>query len=132
MRAAAILGLGSSVSDLKAFQTDLRVEWSLGLPARQDDADVILIFGGDGTIHRHLAPVSRLQRPVLVVPHGSGNDFARALGLLKVRDSLAAWQRFIHSSRNVRSIDLGTITPVGDNPLASSAYSLPRSHLFCC
>ena len=37
-----------------------------------------MIFGGDGTIHRHLPALVRLQLPVLVVPAGSGNDFARA------------------------------------------------------
>ena len=36
----------------------------------------------------------KLGLPVLVVPAGSGNDFARALGLRRVRDSLAAWRRF--------------------------------------
>jgi YegS/Rv2252/BmrU family lipid kinase len=132
MRAAAILGLGSSLSDLKPFQTDPSVQWTMGLPGSPEEADIILILGGDGTIHRHLAQLSRLQRPVLVVPRGSGNDFARALGLAKVRDSVAAWRRFLQTSDNVRTIDLGTITPVGDNPLATSPYSLPRSHYFCC
>ncbi len=54
----------------------------------------ILLFGGDGTIHRHLGQLVRLGLPVLVVPAGSGNDFARSLGLRRVRDSLAAWQKF--------------------------------------
>ena len=59
-----------------------------------DQVDVILLFGGDGTIHRHLGQLVKLGLPVLVVPAGSGNDFARALGLARVRDSLAAWRRF--------------------------------------
>ena len=53
----------------------------------------------------------KLSLPVLVVPAGSGNDFARALGL-------AAGARFagrmaaIHAAAqdNVRQIDLGVIT----------------------
>jgi diacylglycerol kinase (ATP) len=132
MRAAAILGLGSSIADLKPFQTDARVQWTLGLPASPDAADAILIFGGDGTIHRHLAQLSRLGKPVLIVPRGSGNDFARALGLLKIRDSLAAWQHFVSNRSNVFVIDLGTITPIGPNPLANSRYSLPTVRYFCC
>ena len=77
MRAAAIFGLGTSPALLKPFQEE-SVEWVEGLPASSSDADAILIFGGDGTIHRHLPALVRLQLPVLIVPSGSGNDFARA------------------------------------------------------
>ena len=66
----------------------------MGMPASGEQADVILLFGGDGTVHRHLGQLVRLGLPVLVVPAGSGNDFARALGLRRVRDSLAAWRKF--------------------------------------
>ena len=78
MRAAVIFGLGTSPAQLKPFQDGSPTEWLPGLPAPSSDADAILIFGGDGTIHRHLAALVRLQLPVLIVPAGSGNDFARA------------------------------------------------------
>ena len=110
MRAAAILGLGCSARDLAPFQDNESVEWSVGLPAAGEAADVILLFGGDGTIHRHLSALVRLALPVLVVPAGSGNDFARAIGLRSVRDSLAVWRTFYGGSGNVRAIDLGVIT----------------------
>ena len=112
MRAAAILGLGCSPESLKPFQTDLSTHWQIGLPSAMDEADVIMLFGGDGTIHRHLSQLVKLGLPVLVVPAGSGNDFARALGLRRVRDSLKAWQRFCAAQGNVRTIDLGVITPL--------------------
>jgi diacylglycerol kinase (ATP) len=131
MRAAAIVGLGASVSDLKPFQKVPEVEWTIGLPASSADADVILIFGGDGTIHRHLTQLVRLQRPVLVVPCGSGNDFARGLGLRKVQNSLAAWQAFLQL-RHARTIDLGTITPRGADTLADARYSGQPTRYFCC
>jgi diacylglycerol kinase (ATP) len=113
MRAAAILGLGCSAKNLKPFQTDKTVDWRIEMPAPSDQVDIILIFGGDGTIHRHLSQLVKLGLPVLVVPVGSGNDFARALGLRRVRDSLAAWGRFCGGQNNVRAIDLGVITPLG-------------------
>lgn len=116
MRAAAILGLGSSTRDFKPFQETPAVEWILGLPAQRDGLDTILVFGGDGTVHRHLAALTKLQLPVLVVPAGSGNDFARALGLLRVRDSLEAWRKFAAGSGKVRIVDLGWITPIGSEP----------------
>jgi diacylglycerol kinase (ATP) len=89
------------------------------MPAAADQADIILLFGGDGTIHRHLSQLVKLGLPVLVVPAGSGNDFARALGLRRVRDSIAAWRRFCAGQSNVRAIDLGVITPLavaGESP----------------
>jgi diacylglycerol kinase (ATP) len=112
MRAAVILGLGSSTKDLRPFQSDPTVEWQMGMPSASDPVDVVLLFGGDGTIHRHLAPLAKLQMPVLVVPAGSGNDFARSLGVERVRDSLAASQRFCTGEENVRAVDLGVITPL--------------------
>src|SRR5580658_5486006 len=122
MRAAAILGLGCSAKDLKPFQVSQKIEWRMGIPASGDEADGVLIFGGDGTIHRHLAQLARLALPVLVVPAGSGNDFARALGLRRVRDSLAAWRKFCGDAGNVRAIDLGFIALVG------SAGGVPAPH----
>ncbi|HWW15764.1 MAG TPA: diacylglycerol kinase family protein [Candidatus Dormibacteraeota bacterium] len=119
MRAAAILGLGCSPKNLKPFQTDTSIDWRIGMPAAADQADIILIFGGDGTIHRHLSQSVKLGLPVLVIPAGSGNDFAGALGLRRVRDSLAAWRRFCAGQGNVRAIDLGVITPLavaGESP----------------
>ena len=110
MRAAAILGLGCSPKNLKPFQADTSIDWRIGIPAVTDQADVVLLFGGDGTIHRHLRQLVTLGLPVLVVPAGSGNDFARALGLRRVRDSLAAWRRFGAGQGNERAIDLGIIT----------------------
>src|SRR5215831_18315688 len=123
MRAAAILGLGVSGSDLEPFQNQSPVDWTIGLPSSRDDADVILVFGGDGTIHRHLAALVQLQRPVLIIPCGSGNDFARALRLPRVRDSLAAWQRFLEL-RRAETIDLGTITPVGSDSVPDPGYAV--------
>jgi diacylglycerol kinase (ATP) len=122
MRAAAILGLGCSPENLKPFQTVATIDWCIGMPAAADQADVVLLFGGDGTIHRHLSQLVKLGLPVLVVPAGSGNDFARALGLRRVRDSLVAWRRFCAGLDNVRAIDLGVVTPLeaGESPSADA------------
>jgi diacylglycerol kinase (ATP) len=128
MRGAVILGLGTSSKDLKLFREGSRAEWVEGLPASSHDADAILIFGGDGTIHRHLSALTRLALPVLIVPAGSGNDFARALNLRSVQDSLRAWRNFESGRAEVRSLDLGVITPVGAREHV--AWKHPR--YFCC
>src|ERR1700675_2738431 len=98
MRVAAILGLGSSAKHLQSFARVWDAIWHLGLPASPSDADAVLILGGDGTVHRHLAQLVKLKLPVLVVPRGSGNDFARALQLRTVKYALAAWRQFTSSA----------------------------------
>ena len=123
MRAAVIFGLGTSSKDLKPFRTDFATEWIEGVPASPTDADAVLIFGGDGTIHRHLPALVRLQLPVLVVPAGSGNDFARALNLRSVRDSARAWRGFESGRLPAKAVDLGVITPLA---------TPQRTHYFCC
>jgi diacylglycerol kinase (ATP) len=123
MRAAVIFGLGTSPADLKLFQAGSATEWSQGLPTSSGDADAILIFGGDGTIHRHLPALVRLKLPVLIVPSGSGNDFARALKLRSMRDSLRVWRDFESGKLSARPVDLGVIVP---------SASPERTHYFCC
>jgi diacylglycerol kinase (ATP) len=130
MRAAAIFGPGRSAIDLRPFHKVSAVTWLTDLPPTANDADAILILGGDGTLHRHLRQLVELQLPVLVVPGGSGNDFARALNLGRVRDSLAAWRRFSSGGGNLRSIDLGLITPLMRQPNDEGASS--AGCYFCC
>lgn len=123
MRAAVIFGLGTSPSNLKPFQAGSQTEWLHGLPASSSDADAIVIFGGDGTIHRHLPALVRLRLPVLIVPAGSGNDFARALNLRSMQDSVRVWRDFESGKIQARAIDLGVIVP---------SASPERTHYFCC
>jgi len=117
MRAAAIFGLGTSPADLKAFQAVSSTTWFEGLPASSKDADAVVIFGGDGTIHRHLGALVRLGLPVLVAPGGSGNDFARALGVPTMRDSLRAWRNFESGKEQPRAIDVGLIRRAAAPPI---------------
>ena len=102
------------------------VEWTSDL---EDRADAVIIFGGDGTVHRHLSNLVRLDLPALVVPCGSGNDFARALELRSVGDSLKAWRQFVADRNNVRTIDLGLIT---ESASIRADPANPVTHYFCC
>ena len=79
-----------------------------------------LIFGGDGTVHRHLPLLHLHKTPTLVVPTGSGNDFAKGLGIRSVEIALRAWQQFCSDGANVKEIDIGVIRTSGSE------------RLFCC
>jgi diacylglycerol kinase (ATP) len=132
MRAAAILGLGCSPKNLKPFQIEQNVEWRTGLPGSPQGADVILLFGGDGTIHRHLGQLVPLGLPVLVVPSGSGNDFARARGFRSVRDAVISWRKFCDDANNTKRLDLGVIVPgaVDDAGAGATQYSVHGTRYF--
>jgi len=121
MRAAAILRPGSVSRAIVHFQRLTGVEWISLL----EKPDVAVLFGGDGTIHWHLAELVDLGVPLLVIPCGSGNDFARSLGIRSMRDSAEAFRRFENDGSTLRSIDLGVIC-------TESATGPGRGHYFCC
>lgn len=142
MRAAAIFGLGSSTRDLQPFEDGSSVSWQIGLPASSEETDAIVLFGGDGTLHRHLPQLVRLHLPVLIVPRGSGNDFARAIGIGSTRDALCAWQAFCAEGTNSRDVDLGLITQLATEVVGPGSvrletrgfsYWVPnKSYYFAC
>jgi diacylglycerol kinase (ATP) len=118
LRAIAIVAPHVTQADLRPFQADKSITWA-------DDcscADVAVIFGGDGTIHRHLATIIEHQLPLLVVPTGSANDFASSLGIRSRRAALRAWQAFCLGAQNVATIDVGMI----------KEHSSGCQHFFCC
>jgi diacylglycerol kinase (ATP) len=132
MRAAAILGPGNFRKYVRKFQQLAGIEW---VPS-PEQADVAVLFGGDGTVHRHLSSFVNKSVPLLVVPCGSGNDFARALRLRTIQDSLEAWQDFVSGRKNVRAIDLGLIRGTGAAGTPADEASAPHEpshvHYFCC
>ncbi len=89
-------------------------------------ADAALIFGGDGTLHRHLPGLVAAHIPLLAVPAGSANDFAWNLGLRTLDDALAAWRKFASGAGNLRAVDLGVI----ESPAGAAGPHRPT--YFCC
>ncbi|MGQ0571842.1 MAG: diacylglycerol/lipid kinase family protein [Armatimonadota bacterium] len=75
--------------------------------AAASTADVLLAVGGDGTAHEVAnGLMASSQRPALgVIPVGTGNDFARALGL--PREPVAAAAALV--TARPRAIDLGEV-----------------------
>jgi diacylglycerol kinase (ATP) len=120
MTAAALLHPAVSPKAVEPFQKispELQIRPNLSCAEQFRAA---LIFGGDGTVHRHLPELHQFKIPALVVPVGSGNDFAKALGIKDVGIALRAWKDFCNGKNNIREIDLGVIR------------SCDEKRLFCC
>jgi diacylglycerol kinase (ATP) len=129
MRALAILGPGPLARAVNRFQLSSGVRWTSEI----GDADAAIVFGGDGTIHHQLRKLLDFNLPLLVVPVGSGNDFARALGLIRFGDSVRAWRKFDSGGRNVRAIDLGLIRSQNKTSRPWSELRDPSLvRYFCC
>jgi diacylglycerol kinase (ATP) len=128
MRILAILGPRSRPGDVALFQQqfpDLKI---LATPAStlvEDNlaaTDLALIFGGDGTLHRHLNALVAAKSAVLPVPSGSGNDFAVVNGIQSANTASELFVAFLQGNIQPRSADLGLLT---------AAEGLPR-YFSCC
>jgi diacylglycerol kinase (ATP) len=114
VRAAAILHSYVKPQFVEPF-FDARVNVFRGNTLEPNDLpDVAMVFGGDGSVHRVLASLAYTQTPLLVIPTGSGNDFARCIGIPNRIEALRAWRRYLDLGDNVRTIDLGTVRPMAE------------------
>jgi diacylglycerol kinase (ATP) len=114
VRAAAILHSYLKPHVVEPF-FDARVNVFRGNTLEPNDLpDVVMVFGGDGSVHRVLASLAYTKTTLLVIPTGSANDFARCIGIPNQIESLRAWRRYLDRGDNVRTIDLGTVRPMAD------------------
>ena len=115
MRAIALLGPYARQHHVRPFELPGVNVFSGNDLDPTDQPEAALIFGGDGTLHRHLGGLARKQVPTLIVPIGSANDFAQSISVASVQRALAAWKHFCTTGDNTRSIDLGTIQPLNQS-----------------
>ena len=126
MRAAAVLGLGITHRDLSPFCL-AGIEVSEVAPGSDFTGyDAVLIFGGDGTLHHQLPGLVKSRTPVLVVPRGSGNDFAAACGVRSREIAVKTWRSFCSGEvhEHTRTVDAGLIicgAKAGDRDGAASS-----------
>lgn len=86
---------------------------TLAVAAYKEQIDVLAIVGGDGTLAMVInelcqgAPDSVLQLPIALIPAGTGNDFARALGIPYEGADAATRAADLALSGKVRRVDLG-------------------------
>lgn len=109
VRAVGMLSLFAKEQDVRPFELPGVNIFTGNELDPTDEADAALMFGGDGTLHRHLGTLALKKIPTLAVPIGSANDFAATVGVHSVEDAIAAWRRFCETRENTCLIDLGTI-----------------------
>lgn len=73
--------------------------------ARSVDSEVCVAVGGDGTINEVVNGLIGTNRTLAILPSGSGNDFAKSIGIPK---STAAALEIIRAGKS-KSIDVGTV-----------------------
>lgn len=71
----------------------------------RDDADVVIVGGGDGSLNDAITGLRETRLPLGIVPLGTANDLARTLAL--PTDPVAACQAILTGER--RSIDIGEV-----------------------
>ncbi len=60
----------------------------LASQAAAEGVDLVVSLGGDGTVHEVAKGLAGTETPLGVLPSGSGNDFARAVGCFTVEDAV--------------------------------------------
>jgi diacylglycerol kinase family enzyme len=123
VRAVALLGPIAKDQHVRRFEISGVNLFSGNELDPTDQPDAALVFGGDGTVHRHLGGLAQKQIPTLIVPLGSANDFARSIGIETIDKALTAWRRFCTLGDNTMTIDLGTIQPLAQD--SSTARDVP-------
>jgi diacylglycerol kinase (ATP) len=66
------------VSEADSVETEDRIKTAL----RESSISVVVAFGGDGLVSICLQAIATRQIGLMVVPAGTGNDFARGIGVL--------------------------------------------------
>jgi len=85
-------------SDATSIANEIAELW------KTDSELTVVACGGDGTIHLALNALPNLNIPLAVIPLGTGNDFARYLGIKNPKSAIATLR-----SNNPVHMDMGTI-----------------------
>jgi diacylglycerol kinase (ATP) len=134
-KALAITGPRSSAAHVTPFRNavaDVGVdlldhpELSAVRAGLADRPDCVLLFGGDGTLNRYLELLLEAQIPVLMVPTGSGNDFAMANGVKNATDALAVFKLWAQGAGAPRMVD------IAEADLHDAHGASMRRYFACC
>ncbi|MGW6130543.1 diacylglycerol/lipid kinase family protein [Cellulomonas sp. NPDC055163] len=106
---AQLRARGHTVLDLSA--PDAERARAAARHAAVEGLDALVVVGGDGMVHLGANVVADTDLPLAIVPAGTGNDLARALGIPRrgVEEHVAAIERGL--AAGARSIDAVSVGP---------------------
>ncbi|HEY6797423.1 MAG TPA: diacylglycerol kinase family protein [Kineosporiaceae bacterium] len=93
--------------------------------ALADGAEALVVVGGDGAVHLAVNLVAGTGCPLGIVPAGTGNDVARALGL-RLRDPAAAADDVAEAIWSGRSRTVDAVRRLPDTPPADEVDTAAR------
>ncbi len=97
---------GFGVRELEGRDADEALDLARGVVAHEQEA--LVVCGGDGMVHVAVQALAGSRTALGVIPAGTGNDVARALGVPRNDPQLAA--DVVIASR-VREVDLAQVGP---------------------
>jgi diacylglycerol kinase family enzyme/membrane-associated phospholipid phosphatase len=100
--------LRAELPEAKVVEVGDGTDPDVALDAAAQQADILAVAGGDGTVNAGAQAALRHHVPLLTIPAGTFDHFARALGIESMADALAAYR----SGRIVR-VDVGRIIERG-------------------
>ncbi len=117
----------------KAFRTKSpeHAKVLAGKISELDDDDIhMVVIGGDGTINEVINGIKAFDRITFsVIPSGSGNDFARGLGISK--DPVKALDGILDPNGETKKIDLGCLTVSGKKRLFGISSGIGLDAIVC-
>jgi diacylglycerol kinase family enzyme/membrane-associated phospholipid phosphatase len=103
--AVALIGRELPAAEIVMLDPDDDVDKAFTEAAER--AEVLAVVGGDGTVNAAAGAAVRHDVPLLVVPGGTFDHFARALGVESVTQAIAAYR-----SGRVGRVDVSYVAPV--------------------
>ena len=111
-----------SAADVQVLSGRSQAESVVLLSQAADNADAVVVCGGDGIVHLAVNALAEQDVPLGIIPAGTGNDTASALGVdpdpVKAADQLLA----ALLAGSVRRVDLGHCDAVPVSPTASGRW----------
>ncbi len=77
----------------------------LAQQAAREGVDLVISLGGDGTVHEVAKGLAGTETPLGVLPSGSGNDFARAVGCFTMEEAVQTLSTGIDRVFDTASLD---------------------------
>jgi len=118
---------GHNVWDLSGRSADLALEHVRR--AQSNGLDALVVVGGDGMVHLGIQAVAGTGTPLGIVPMGTGNDFATALGLPVAEPTNAVTnilKALAAGSAGVKSVDAIRACGTGLNPPYNKPFGDPE------